>query len=264
MSEKLFFDNIFNRFEGREKEFEKMKEGAKMVIDSFKLKRSEDGKKGETLLIIVDDGIDPLLKEAFHEVGRESAGDDFRMTVIPKTEHAAQSLGETVGERMKNADAVLLLTSLSRTHAKETKEAAHPSITIDRIKERMNTTDYPLLHNLNPEEVYKILLKKLYGGDRLFPSNVRFISITNPKSFKDMIINGGAALENVDERVERIDKFAEAMEEVKKVHITGPNGTDLWVSIERESLLKDTGLIDAPGKAGNFPSGEYGSAANLE
>ena len=39
--------------------------------------------------------------KALLNAGQEIAGDDCRIVVAPKTEHAAQEFGENIGEKMK-------------------------------------------------------------------------------------------------------------------------------------------------------------------
>jgi len=246
-----------------EKTLETLRIGASNVIKSFGLKRSDDNKKGENILIVTDAGADPLMIRALHEAGRKIAGDDCRVVVAPKTEHAAQEFGAAIGERMKTADAVLLLTSLSRSHSKETVEVMHPHLdeeTIDIIMKSPHLAE--AFKNLRTYSS-KNLADKIDGRKRpgaMFPSKARFISITN---IKTEILTEGGALEDPEEMTARIDKFAEVMKGVEKVRITSENGTDLTVDIKVPSLMKETGVIDKPGQGSNFPSGEFAGSVDL-
>ena len=246
-------------------QFERLKIGAENVIKSFSLKRSPDNKKGENLLIVTDSGANELMIKALLNAGQEIAGDDCRIVVAPKTEHAAQEFGENIGEKMKTADAVLLVTSLSRSHSKETVELVHPKHSSEIINSLLES---PALKNAFPElrkkysseTLAKMLSERKMDEASMFPSKSRMISITN--TAREILTEGGA-LENPIEMKERIDKFAEVMNEVEKVKITSKNGTDLILDIKVQSLAKETGIIDRPGTGSNFPSGEYGGAVDL-
>lgn len=255
-------------------EFKKLKEGAKNVIDCFQLKRSADNKKWENLLIIVDSGVDELMIKALYEAGRKAAGDDCRLVVAPKTKHAAQDFKEAIGEKMKTADAILLLTSLSRSHSKETAALFHPEHSAEFIEYLFNKkeleTAFPELRKKREkgEKGYtsedlakKIALKKFDKKESDFPGKARVISITNARR---EILTEGAALENPKEMSERIDKIAEIMEGVEKVRITSANGTNLELDIKVPTLFKENGINNKPGQIANFPAGEYGGAADLQ
>jgi len=247
------------------KEYEKIKIGAENVIKSFSLKRSPDNKKGENLLIVTDAGADKLIIKALWDVGREVAGNDCRIIVAPKTEHAAQEFGESIGEKMKTADAILLVTSLSRSHAKETTELLHPHYSIEIIASLLSS---PLLKNAfsnlkkySPEELKEMLEKRKLDKSSEFPSRARIISITNTS--REILTKGGA-LENPIEMAKRIERFAKIMKGVEKVKITGNNGTNLELDIKVPSLIKENGIINKPGMASNFPTGEYAGSVDLE
>jgi len=240
-------------------QFEKIKIGAKNVIACFALK------KGENLIIITDSGADQLMIRALWEAGRETVGDDCRVIVAPKTEHAAQEFGENVGERIKTADAVLLLTSLSRSHSKESADLMHPESNLDELEAILNSlklTD----RFLNIKEKYSLKEiaekkdKRKITEESGFASRARLISITNTSR---EILTEGAALEDPEEMSRRIDKFAEIMKGIEKVRITSENGTELEVDLKVPSLYKENSYIDKPGKLSNFPMGEFAGAVDL-
>ncbi len=245
-------------------QFEKLKVGAENVIKSFSLKRSPDNKKGENLLIVTDSGADKLMIKALWDAGREVAGDDCRVIVATKTEHAAQSFGSSIGEKMKAADAILLITSLSRTHAKETVDVLHPRHSAEIISNLLNSPllekVFPNLKKYSPKELADMLEQKKFNESSMFPSKARIISITNTNR---EILTKGAALEDPVEMAKRIEQFAEIMKGVEKVKITSENGTDLEIDIKVPSLMKENGIIDRPGMGSNFPTGEYGGAVDL-
>lgn len=253
----------------QQEEFEALRKGAENVLSCFALKRSPDNKKGENLLIVTDAGADDLMIKALWEAGRKIAGDDCRVVVASKTEHAAQDLGQAIGEKMLSADAVLLFTSLSRSHSEQTSEVAHPHHDKDIIASLL---DSPALEGAFPKlrarlasgeldlEGLTNMLTRRIREDVGFPSKARLISITNTSR---EILTKGAALEDQPEMRKRIDKFAEIMQDVERVRLTSQNGTDIVVDIKKSTTFKENGVIDQPGQLSNFPMGEYSSAADL-
>lgn len=242
-------------------EFEKLKLGASNVIKLFTLKRSPDNKKGENLVVIADSGVDDLMLKALYGAGREAVGDDCRVIIVPKTEHPKQALGKAVGEKMQTADAVLLLTSLSRSHSPETRDAMHPlydeKIIEDLLSSEHLKRQLESLRSYTPKELKNRLESMKKSPEAMFPSKARFISIT---SSRREMLNVGGALENIDEMAQRIDKFAEKFEGVRSVHITSEDGTDLNLVVKPNTAMKETGIIDKPGQGSNFPTGEFSMA----
>jgi hypothetical protein len=238
--------------------FEKLKLGAVNVIKCFDLKRSPDNKKGENLVVVADAGVDKLMLRALNEVGREIAGNDCRIVVVPETEHAAQSFGETVGEKMKTADAVLLLTSFSRSHSAESREVYHPVHSKEIIEQLLNSpklkNDFSNIRDYNSDEITERISERKLRKSSEFPSKARVISITNTRT--ETLTEGGA-LEDPNDMKKRIEKFDKTMEGVEKVRITSDLGTDLTVKLKKGTLMKESGIINEPGRVQNFPSGEY-------
>lgn len=219
---------------------EKMTMAVKNVLSLFELKRTQDNKQGENLIIVTDEGVDELIRLALYQGAKETAGDDARMVITPKPEHPAQILGPAVGERIKHADAILLATSLSRTHSKEVSDllSAHPNEFIAKLQE---------------------LRKK--NRDAMFPTNSRIISITTTTK---EILTEGASQENFEETRERIEKMKEIMKDVEKAQVTSESGTNLEVDIKNYTLLGEDGRVNRPGTGSNFPVGEYGGSVDLE
>ncbi|MEK7543051.1 MAG: hypothetical protein AAB503_01985 [Patescibacteria group bacterium] len=243
-------------------QYEKLLIGAKNVINSLSLKRSPDNKKGETLLIVTDAGADELMIKALFDAGREIAGDDCSMIVAPRTEHAAQELGKTIGEKMLGADAILFLTSMSRSHSPESVNLLHPHHSSEVIGELLKKLPgaFPTLREkYSSGELTKMLEARRSDKSSEFPSQSRFISITNTDP---RILTEGGALEDPVEMAERIEKFAKIMEGVERVRITNNDGTNMEVDIKVPSLMKES-TVNKPGMAGNFPTGEFGGAADL-
>lgn len=243
-------------------EYEKLKQGVINVLKSFNLKRSLDNQKGENLLVVADSGADKSMLRALSESGKEIAGKDFRLIVVPETKYPSQEFGEYIGERIQTADAVLFITSLSRTHSEETVELLHPQYALDIIKSLL---DLPIFSDLqkkySPQQIKELLESKKVHPESIFPAKTRIISITNTK--KETLMEG-AALENPSELLERTNKLAELMKDIKKFKITSENGTDLEIDIKAGTLVPDTGIVEKAGQGSNFPNGECGGAVDLE
>jgi leucyl aminopeptidase (aminopeptidase T) len=92
-----------------------------------------------------------------------------------------------------------------------------------------------------------------------FIKGVRIASM--PKITTDMM----ARTLNIDyaQMAERCEKYAAAIEEANKVHITSPAGTDVYLSLKGRKAHQDKGLYHVSGTAGNLPAGEV-YAAPLE
>jgi len=245
-------------------EHEKLRLGASNVIKCFSLNRSADNKKGENLLIVTDSGVDRLMMESLLEAGREAAGDDCRVIVASKTEHAAQEFGPAIGEKMKTADAILLLTSLSRSHSKESREVYHPPHNAQLVETLLDSPllrdAFPTLRRYPREETMKKLSERRLTASSEFPSKARLISITNTN--RETLTQGGAQ-ENPIEMAERIERFARIMDGIEKVKVVSANGTNLELDLKVPTRMKETGIVDKPGIVANFPSGEYGYSVDL-
>lgn len=65
-------------------------------------------------------------------------------------------------------------------------------------------------------------------------------------------------LVNIDfsNMIKLTDKMAKKINNAKKVHITNPHGTDLWLSVKGRKWVKDIGDISKKGTHGNLPTGE--------
>ena len=242
---KNFSEPSLDREKSLEASLEELKIGATMAIESFNLKRSPDNKKGETLLIIVEAGVEEAVVEALFEAGKKAAGQDCQMFVIPKTEHAAQDLGATLGEKMKGADAIFLATTLSRSHAKESVEMMNPQFSAEAIESLLNSPSlkgaFSHIRDKSPEDLAGILSKKKFSPEVFLPSKSRFISITNARR---EIFSQGAASENPKEMAGRSAKFEKIMEDIEWVRITSANGTDLTLRLKKEYMDKEIGVED--------------------
>lgn len=220
--------------------FEKMLTGARNVIDSFEIKRSPDGKKGENLTIITDTGAEELFVKALYQAGREKAGSDCRVVISEKPTGPAQPFGAEIGERLANSDCILLITSFSRSHSQEIVNLISP-------------------HPNEAIAAWKAAVQKARGAD--FPFNARAISITQTRP---EILTDGAAQENLAEMQQRLERLKEIMHDAEQVHITSENGTNLQLDIKRGKIVTDDGRMNILGRAANFPFGEWSSAVDLE
>ena len=54
----------------------------------------------------------------------------------------------------------------------------------------------------------------------------------------------------------RTDRLAVAVNRAARIHVTTPNGTDIWIDKEGRTAKGDDGLLIAPGSFGNLPAGE--------
>ena len=102
-------------------------------------------------------------------------------------------------------------------------------------------------------QTHKFVLSDRPGRER-----ARLISITNGRADTLLV---GAANENFDEMRKRIKRINKLCENVKFFHITSPEGTNFWVRPWTRYAVVDDGLINEPGKLGNFPFGEGASTA---
>jgi leucyl aminopeptidase (aminopeptidase T) len=223
-----------------QEKFERMITGARNVIDAFEIKRSPDGKKGENLTIVTDSGADELFVKALYQAGREKAGNDCRVVISEMPTGPAQSFGKDIGERLKNSDCLLLVTSFSRSHSQEMVELISP-------------------HANEVIAAWKLIIQNTRGGE--FPMNTRIISITQTRP---EILTDGAAQENLPEMQKRLERLKEIMHDAEIVKINSENGTNLILDIKTDKVITDDGKMGIPGKAANFPFGEWSSAVDLE
>lgn len=215
--------------------FDKMLAGARNVIESFSIKRSQDGKKGENLTIITDPGAEELLINALYQAGNEAAGGDCRVLISEKPAGPAQPFGNDVGERISNTDCLLLVTSFSRSHSAEVKNALQPD-------------DLP--GNLGD------LRRAQRGVD--YPGSIRVISMTQTRP---ELLTEGAVQENAAELRERLNRLTEAMKDCESVSVSSKEGTHLEIGLNDTPVVD--GKVDRPGIFSNFPFGEWSTTIDL-
>ncbi len=160
----------------------------------------------------------------------------FQTLVTEASPKSAAPLGEAVGEAMWDKP-VLILTSMSRSHSRETGAALRGSPRIQKDS-RLSDDAWEKLRNLAKSR------------------RSRIISITKGHNPYD-ILTKGAVLETVENLRERADRVDELMRDVERVHITTQLGTDLWLRIHPELKEIEDGRVDKPGKLSNYPIGEW-------
>jgi len=223
-----------------QEKFERMLNGARNAINAFEIKRSSDGRKGETLTIVSDPGAEELFVKALYQAGKEKAGADCRVVISELPTGPAQPFGKAIGERLMNSDCILMVTSFSRSHSQEMVDLMSP-------------------HPNEAVAQWKSALQKARGAS--FPSSQRFISITQTRS---EILTDGAAQENMAEMQERLGRLEELMIAVEKTHVVSENGTDLEIDLKKGKTIIDYGKLGTPGSGANFPFGEWSCAVDLE
>ncbi len=250
-----------------------LKAGVNRVLDCFALK------DGEHLLIVTDTGVDPLYRDTLWETGRERTSKNCRMLVVPRSTQSAQKFEEQYFKEGKynpfeHADAVLMVTSFSRSHSSGgPQETMHPKFNAASIQSRLDAPQasarYQTLREkgYTPEKLKELLeglpqslANKMGRVIGEFASRTRIISITN----NDMnILLEGAALEEGHVTNSRIERFAEIAKDVVRVRVTSVQGTNLDLQLEPGTLDRDTPIVDKPGKLVNYPMGEWAWSVDL-
>ncbi|MFA6410167.1 MAG: hypothetical protein WCW26_01170 [Candidatus Buchananbacteria bacterium] len=233
---------------------------ARNIIDSFNF----DPKK-ESLTVVTDTGVieaQPELvaaiwQELFQrtEISPKSKG-NFRIRVLPETRRSAEDMGDYLLEEMehqRNAP-ILILTSMSRSHSKETG-AAIRSIA-DRSQLDAALADAKSKGNLQNlgDQLTDEQWEKLSQFSKA--NGCRLISITKGKNPHE-ILTKGAVEESVEAILERDNKVNELMKDVEKIHITSPDGTDLWLNLIEQTKGHESEDFSKPGSLGNYPIGEW-------
>ena len=273
-------------YEGLEKDLspedkeslDKIVDGAKNIISLFDLKTEfsagREPEEKEIMLILTDEGVEPLVRLALFKAAKETGGDIARVILTPRPSEAGQELGKGVEKLFKETDVLWLASSLSKTHSPETSDYINLHSSLKKLFESKGIFDW----RANPEggieeimekycndpEIYNKLydIKRQTGLSYLFlVPNGRILSTTTTTR---ETLTQGASQENFKEMRERIDKVAEAMKEVKMVHITSELGTDLMVDPKKSAVFLEDGRVDERSGASNFPFGEWASAIDLE
>ena len=249
---------------------ERFKLAAKNIIDCFSFNPEK-----ESLLVITDgkvietnnDFIEAISGELnLRTQDKQRTKGNWEMVVVPASPKSATPLGEMIGEKMKNRP-VLIVTSMSRSHSKETGAAFRGDISdksvFDEIiasKTFRNTVanGYSAYTPERLETIGNKLPDSTYEKMKLFAKNnrSRIISITKGHNPYE-ILTRGAVEEPVENLKERASKVNEIMKDVVRVHITSSLGTDIWLSLSTDLKEVEDGNLGKPGSLSNYPIGEW-------
>lgn len=260
----------------KNEEYEKLRQIAVNIIDCFDWQPNKEG-----FLVVTDTRViqeNPLMLRAIEYelkkrkdiADKEKIGGGascHRVMVAPFSSKSATPFGETIGEALRNQP-VLIITAMPRSHSKETGSAIRGDSKISQkyINELLNSEN---IETLIKNGFSGLNLERLVGEDgkmsekiwqkfqELVKKNrVRLISITKGHNPFE-ILTKGAVFESVEKIRERADKVQELMKDVKRVHITSPLGTNLWLNIRPDLTEVEDGRVDKPGKLSNYPVGEW-------
>lgn len=282
MSEKPKYAELAEQFGEQEfnpeqnEEHERFRQIARNIIDCY----DWDPHK-EDFLVVTDTKVmaeNPFMVKALEyelaaqqqEAGKNKPGTSrYKVIVTESSPKSATPLGETIGEEMRSRP-VLILTSMSRSHSRETGAAHRGDIRMDRSR-----TD----KILSSEKLKKLQVAGLAGledfGERISDdqwqeleklakkNRSRIISITKGHNPFE-ILTKGAVFESVENLRERAKAVEELMKDVQRVHITTEIGTDLWLKIRPDLSEVEDGQMNKPGKVSNYPIGEWSCSPDWE
>lgn len=249
---------------------EQLKVAARNIIDCFGF---QPGK--ESLLVITDSKVmevNPTFIEAIRDEldGRTESDPhtkgNWEMFVVPASPKSATPLGEQIGRKMMDRP-VLIVTSMSRSHSQETgaairgnlpeqsaiEEILNSPVFIQAVEQGDSGFSSERLSNMGGK-----LPDSMYEKMRLMAkvTRSRLISITKGHNPYE-ILTSGAVLESVEALRGRSEKIVQLMSEVKRVHITTPFGTDLWLTNRPDLTEVEDGAVNKPGQLSNYPIGEW-------
>lgn len=249
---------------GQEKELDpELIKVAKNVIDCYDFKPEK-----ESFLVVTDTkvmdlnpdfllAVEKQLKETT-EANPRSKG-NYEILTVPTSEYSATEFGDYVGDKLKNRP-VLIVTSMSRSHSKETAAAYQghipPKENFDKLLESENLAAG--LASISENSDYYEKLKDLARKKRS-----RIISMTKGHNPYE-ILTKGAVQESPENLRERGDKLVEMMKNVDSVKISTPNGTNLSLKPRIDKSIVEDGRITMPGDMANYPIGEWSCSVKLE
>jgi len=264
-------------------EHERLRRVARNIIDCYNWQPNK-----EEFLVVTDTTVmkdNPLMLKALEyelnaqgrasDAGKQRTASRYFSTIV--TEASLKSttpLGETVGEAMKDKP-VLIITSMSRSHSRETGSAIRGDSPADRqninqivASEKMKSLSESGMSKISPDKLNKWSgripeeqwqkMKQLARKRRS-----RLISITKGHNPYE-ILTKGAVLESVEKLRERAEKVRELMKDVKRMHITTPLGTDLWLTVRPDLSEVEDGSVNKPGSMSNYPIGEWAFSPDWE
>jgi len=255
--------------------WERYLNSAENILSRFELKPKED------LLIVTDFGViknNPELIKAISEKTQEKMKETkgyFSIMVAPEVQKSAVPFLETIGDKMKGR-AILLLTSLSRSHSEEIVEALHlEEKIIQKIREKWQPPELKKLKTIkegwsgiSTEKLEKLIEEGIEGAEleeyKEFCKKRRSRIISIPRADNPEICTSKAALEDPETLREKAERLQALMENIEKVIITSPQGTNLELFPKTEYVEIDNGMVTEPGEAINFPNGEWSCAIKLK
>lgn len=221
---------------------QKLKKTAQNVLKCLNIQYDLKRGRGQNLLIVTDEGVPAIVQDSFIEEARSIVGNDLRVVVSKKPEQLAKSFGESTGQKLEFSDKIILLTSMSRTHSVESKEA------VAGIS--------------NNPEVRKLQKQRQTKRSSMFAGKSSIFSITRANNID--LLTEGAALENLEEMWPRIENFVAKFKNATRAFITTNNGTNLEIKIRQGTIAAESGKLDQPGNIANFPFGEVGCVPSWE
>ena len=240
---------------------------ARNIIDSFGFKPKE-----ESMMVITDTGvieaqpelINAIQQELIHrtDISPRSKG-NFRIRILPETRRSAEDMGDYLLSEMEvqRNSPILIITSMSRSHSRETGAASRGIADRRELNETLvkakNKGNLENLDNELTDQQWEKLNQ--YAKENA----CRLISITKGKNPHE-ILTKGAVEESVENILERNEKVNELMSNVDRVHITSPEGTDLWLKLIDESKGQGKEDFSKPGSLGNYPIGEWACSPEWE
>jgi len=209
--------------------YKKLEKAAQNVLKCLDIKYDSEKKKGQNLVLVTDEGVPPIVRQSFIEQSRLSVQKDLRVVMSKKPEQLAESLGESIGQKLISADKAILLTSMSRTHSEESREALAG-----------------LSKNLKVASLQK---RRKQERDSMFVGKTSIFSITRANNLE--LLTEGAAMEDVEKMWERIDKFLAKFKDAKKAFIETEKGTNLEIQIKKGTIAAESGKLSEPGNVAN-------------
>ncbi|MFA4937256.1 MAG: hypothetical protein WC575_03150 [Patescibacteria group bacterium] len=198
---------------------------------------------------------------------------NYEMVVVPPEPRSAAPFGEKIGDKMKDRP-VLIVTSMSRSHSKETSSAIRADVSDKSVfddilssEKFQQTVDqgHSYFTKERVDELGGKLSDSMYDKLKTFAKKrrIRLISITKGHNPYE-ILTRGAVEESVDVLRHRAEYLSQKMSDVKRVHITSISGTDFWLNPRTDKTEVEDGKIDKPGSLANYPIGEWACSPFIE
>lgn len=254
-----------------EQDMERLRLVAKNIVDCYDWDPEKESFNVVTDARVME--VNPIMVRLVEEELKNRAGKKghFRIMVKPAAAKSASPLGPEIGRNIKNSP-FLFLTARSISHSPESGAAIRGELAegyderfAEFVASLQSSEKFRALvekgyTTISPERLEKLIeetpvyLEKLKEKSR--QTRARGISITKGHNPFEILTKGAVeeSVENLRERAERIDKL---MENVVRVRITTPLGTDLEFRPRPDKKEMEDGTINEPGKISNYPIGEW-------